>query len=112
MKCLICLNNKASKKHCCVKTHVKCQKQWGDTCIICKKKIPGLKTNKKYVYREEELPEITIELTEDVEDYINMQENIVQYFIRECINRVEIASSNTIRQLWIDILRDIGININ
>lgn len=58
MRCAICLAGNIKYKMCCnTHVHKKCQKLWGETCIICRKKIP-IVTDKKYTYTPPE-PELT-----------------------------------------------------
>ena len=37
MRCAICLHGNISYKSCCnMYIHKKCQKRWGNECIVCK----------------------------------------------------------------------------
>lgn len=75
MRCAICLSGNINYKMCCnLHVHKRCQKKWGNTCIICKKPVEKIKTNKRYMYVPPE-PEMT---REELHEQITIMQEIQQ----------------------------------
>lgn len=69
---MVCLEfSKSVKRICCGDTHKKCQKKWGDCCIICRKPIPNFKSKNKYKYEYDPFQDMTFEEVRQQQMYLN-----------------------------------------